>query len=461
MPTSWWRVLLNLACVSFDFHLSRGRQSKFISVRKMLSDDGAVSEPIGMTEQQSPGHTLNKIRVFVVRHGEREDEVCSRMAYSKMSHEQRLDPALTAQGHSQAMQAFTNIIGSLCGPISPQEPHQRRKVAVFSSPLRRAIGTALMVAQIQSQAELSSSSSSNYSLDWTLPVPQNRQQQGNNLTITATLTSPSGTGETIAPSTVLPIVVLNGLCDCTAQMNHIGGHQNAIRAGFLKCAALSTNNDTDISSPIMSEVHRMAPLVTALLPSNKGQSPARRAFPVQFMRLNDCQGPSDSSQELFAPMTPPIWLPMDSSTSCTSSVPLEQGTAIHGDSASVTVLRKCDSLSTIEQAVLWSIDAGCDTCIVVSHREEIRDLYKKKCEHDKPQHRLSIPYCGIGRFVVSVQDLLSSLASPDTTPTLNWTFHGLTSPEEMTPALVPFLPCGPAKHLPFDVVLVYLSSASG
>jgi hypothetical protein len=443
MPTSWWRVLLKLACVSLDFQLSRGRQSKFISVRKMLSD-GAVSEPIEMMEQR-PGHIPHKIRVFVVRHGEREDEVCSRMAYSKMSQEQRLDPALTAQGHSQAMQAFTNIIGSLCGPISPQEPHQRRKVAVFSSPLRRAIGTALMVAQIQSQAELSSSSSSSsssYSLDWTLPIPQNSQQQGNNSTINATLTSDSGTGETIAPSAILPIVVLNGLCDCTAQINHIGGHQNAIRAGFLNCAALNTNNDTDMSSPIMSEVHQMAPLVTALLASNKGQSPGRRAFPLQFMRLNDCQGPSDSRREVFVPMTPPIWFPMDSFTACTSPVPLQQGTAAHGDSTCGTELRKCDSLSTIEQAVLWSIDAGCDTCIIVSHREEIRDLYKKKCEHVKQQHRLNIPYCGIGRFVVAVQDL-SSFASPDTTPTLHWTFHGLTSPEEMTPALVPFLPRGP------------------
>ena len=71
-------------------------------------------------EQRPEVQTLHKIRVFVVRHGEREDEVCSRMAYNKMSREQRLDPALTAQGHSQAMQAFTNLIRSFVAPPHPK-----------------------------------------------------------------------------------------------------------------------------------------------------------------------------------------------------------------------------------------------------------------------------------------------------------------------------------------------------
>jgi hypothetical protein len=37
--------------------------------------------------------------------------------------------------------------------------------------------------------------------------------------------------------------------------------------------------DTDMSSPIMSEVHRLAPLVTTLLAFNKGLSPGRDEHP--------------------------------------------------------------------------------------------------------------------------------------------------------------------------------------
>ncbi|KAG7374114.1 histidine phosphatase superfamily branch 1 protein [Nitzschia inconspicua] len=87
---------------------------------------------------------MKKILVFVVRHGEREDEATMmhssyNTAYRKMSKQDRNDPKLTPEGHGQAFKAFENV-------LSVMEVSQVKKVAVFSSPLRRSVGTVMMLA---------------------------------------------------------------------------------------------------------------------------------------------------------------------------------------------------------------------------------------------------------------------------------------------------------------------------
>jgi hypothetical protein len=66
--------------------------------------------------------------VFLVCHGEREDEASMYKGFTKM---QRVDPKLTALGHGQAQIALTNLVRSLAGTSE-----RKKRVAVFSSPLR-------------------------------------------------------------------------------------------------------------------------------------------------------------------------------------------------------------------------------------------------------------------------------------------------------------------------------------
>ena len=59
----------------------------------------------------------------------------------------------------------------------------------------------------------------------------------------------------------------------------------------------------------------------------------------------------------------------------------------------------------------------------------MKHLHRHRCGYN---NRLRIPYCCIGRFVVTV----SNVEASSTKSSLTWTFHGLNSPE-MTPELVP------------------------
>ena len=125
------------------------------------------------------------ILVFIVRHGEREDEVIDQRQYRKMSPRQRLDPSLTPRGFAQAQAAFDRL------GIAIAAGHFQR-VAIFSSPLRRAIGTATMLA---------SSACADPTMKESFVLPAASEDQKS-----STATNP------------IPIVVWDGLCDCAAQV---------------------------------------------------------------------------------------------------------------------------------------------------------------------------------------------------------------------------------------------------
>ena len=123
----------------------------------------------GISRNASRGQQA--VDLFIVRHGERADEAVSR-AYvqylEKIPKEKQkhvmpmlpidsIDPQLTAKGHLQAYQSFSQLLPALEG----------RKVAVFCSPLRRAVGTALMMGSVAANRKVSK----HFKHDPNLPTP--------------------------------------------------------------------------------------------------------------------------------------------------------------------------------------------------------------------------------------------------------------------------------------------------
>ena len=73
----------------------------------------------------------------------------------------------------------------------------------------------------------------------------------------------------------------------------------------------------------------------------------------------------------------------------------------------------------VEEAVRMSIAAGCDVCIIGSHREEIRNVCQYRCGL-RFRHR--IPYCAVGQFIVTAND------DSDGERALSWHAHAVTHP---------------------------------
>jgi len=51
-------------------------------------------------------------------------------------------------------------------------------------------------------------------------------------------------------------------------------------------------------------------------------------------------------------------------------------------------------IEAVNEAIRITVERGCDTCIIVAHREAIKDL-KSFCNHG---YRVRLPYCAIGTF---------------------------------------------------------------
>jgi hypothetical protein len=224
----------------------------------------------------------------------------------------------------------------------------------------------------------------------------------------------------------IPIVVWNSLCDCAAQIACMGGHRNAIRTGFLHCAATRENCiETFATSSMQKEWKQMIKRLRATsingIEKDDDSSPAdTKSHSIQFWKPND-------SKE-WVPMTPELSLlgddSEDSSTTTTKLQPPPHNMMTRKPLLSSTD-REPDASSSspgVNKVVRMSIDAECDVCIIVSHREEIRDLYQQ-CGYHRHDGK-NIPYCGIGLF--QVEQLVEDHDD------LRWTLHGLVPPDELT-----------------------------
>jgi hypothetical protein len=411
-----------------------------------------------MTKQQGVVSS-KRILVFVVRHGERDDEVVEVDGRRKLhrtscwsprqQQQQRLDPALTVQGHGQAQVAFELLVAALSACAV-------RRVALFSSPLRRAIGTAMMISMAAT-------------------TTKKQHFQNNNLLFVVPTSDTNIVGDDDDDNddedekeeeeeVPIPIVVWNGLCDCAAQVARLGGHQTAIRTGFVACAASPANSvepypflsflSTWSRSPmhkVWQELKRSAMAASDLVSSSssfsmKESSTASRS--IQFWKaVAAAAAPESSKCWRMIPMTPPVSLRDHEDDSSSSIEPHpnheDHNPAQHYSTNGHNHIHQKkkkdddddDDDSPMDQVVRMSMNAGCDVCIVVSHREEIRNLYKHKCGYR--WHRKSLPYCCIGRFEVVLEEVDDDDDEEEhVQSSLRWTLHDVTPPEELDVASV-------------------------
>ena len=153
------------------------------------------------------------VTVLLLRHGEREDEAMKksmsmeeRKRYSllprSIRREHSMDPSLTRKGYEQASTAWQNILNSL------QQRGTETKVTIVCSPLRRCIGTALMMSNTPPNGSAL--------LDWWSLYPFWNDMK------------------------VVPILVMNGLCSCASAIERFDGNVlQAIQDGCdIPCAVL-------------------------------------------------------------------------------------------------------------------------------------------------------------------------------------------------------------------------------
>eukprot|EP00978_Attheya_sp_CCMP212_P047943 scaffold452290_cov63-Attheya_sp.AAC.1 len=303
---------------------------------------------------------MSRVKVFVVRHGEREDEAFAQAFLNEQKciwnakpgpkitfngamakgmippvpKTDTLDPLLTARGHAQAQESFSALMNVLGG----------RQVAIFCSPLRRAIGTALMAGTVVS----------NDSVSWPLPN---------------VMESNYSTDDSI------PITVLNGLGDFASKVYHSGGSSVLVPTGSLRCADMAANNGTH-TSPFVQGLAEM--------PSHKVGG-SKEAKNVRFWKRDARSG---CKVNTFVPMSHPI------SPSSKSFLQIDRFPNHPLQRSKKRLVPPESPLNAVDEAVRLTIDRGCDTCVIVAHREAIHDM-AEMCNYFG---HVGTPYCCIGSF---------------------------------------------------------------
>jgi hypothetical protein len=311
------------------------------------------------------------ITILLLRHGERADEIESfedSFSSAPLSTKESLDPPLTDEGHQQAIEAFEQIIPFLMG----------KKAAIFVSPLRRTIATAAMIGMCQStEVEF-------------MEIGENNE------TVESTL----------------PLIVLNGLSDCAAHVEMVGGAFAAVRKGYIDGAAMAANHIDDHSSPStpLQKLLANIPILGNLL------------RPIQFYKEHDGG---------FSPMSHPIGC-SESATMMNGLPPNPTSTLETSDRElpvnTTPVARRASDdcfMATINRLVRIAASRGCHICVVVTHREGIRDMARSAMLHENSRGRhprLSTPYCCIGHFSAEIQ------ANAD--GAIEWKLHGVVPYEE-------------------------------
>lgn len=312
------------------------------------------------------------ITILLLRHGERADEIESfddSLPSAPRSIKESLDPPLTEEGHQQAIEAFERIIPFLKG----------KKAAIFVSPLQRTISTAAMIGMCQSSE-----------VEFTV-IGQNED------TVESTL----------------PLIVLNGLSDCAAHVERVGGAFAAVRKGYIDGAAMAANHIGVDSTP-STPLQQLLASITTL---------GDLVRPIQFYKEHDGG---------FVPMSHPIGC--SESANLNSLQPrVATGSAVmarDGESPVDTtpVARRASDdcfMATIKRLVRIAASRDCHVCVVVTHREGIRDLARSIMRHENPHHRhprLSTPYCCIGHFSAEIQDNADGA--------IKWQLHGVVPYQE-------------------------------
>jgi hypothetical protein len=325
-------------------------------------------------------------------------------------------------------------------------------MAIFTSPLRRAVGTLLALetvlnddaavpipitsttvqvdpSQDRSQDRTAADQSCRRKLfDGDNNNDINGNEKGRDLeqgrkdeaskpvTNDATNGSVSAT-DAAAPDAILTTstpptkaVILNGLCDCAAQVAAWEGAGRILRTWpwLLSCA----------DAPVQRSTRTLGPQLD-LMRSDRNQScPPKRHLgqpaTIQFCRVDTCSMRLEPMHEDSPPHTDDLVT--------NDSVPYD------------SFLRAVNRAVTVASAN----NDKCDTVVIVGHREGIRDLARESCRtkstvaggdrngHTKADpHRIHTFYCCIAVFTV---DLITDVDDGDAASAAprveNWTFHG-------------------------------------
>lgn len=352
---------------------------------------------IADTTTTTPRYKLTimpRVEVFVVRHGERQDEAARKEFYKRekkiwnanlkadprahtlgkkiLTFEQALkrglipsmddeevdtlDPLLTARGHQQAHQSFISLTKTL----------QDRKVAMFCSPLRRVIGTAMMIGTVALP-------------NHTLSFPQPNEQPDR---------KDNAAGKS---SATIPITVLNGLGDFAASIYHHGGARTLAPMGALRCASTPENNGSP-SSPFVQALASMPSHLTL----HAKDDASHVAGTVQFW------GRHKDNNDAFVPMTPPF-SPLDNKLKHNTHIDDESFVYPGGIDKTKKRPAPRNPIYAVDEAVRLTIERGCNVCVIVAHREAIRDLAEQECSY-LGERRLPTSYCCIGSFLAEVEE---------------------------------------------------------
>mmetsp|Transcript_11875 Transcript_11875/g.18218 ORF Transcript_11875/g.18218 Transcript_11875/m.18218 type:complete len:353 (-) Transcript_11875:74-1132(-) len=323
----------------------------------------SVSSEQTMSLSSSSG---KEISVLLLRHGEREDEVNlyeNPEDYKLLSKKEKLDPPLTSTGYDQAAEAFSKIFRT-------NSSQNEKPTALFCSPLKRTVGTALMVASAVDNKNNSH-----------IVLPTNAEGKS-------------------SPTNSIPIVMMNGLCHCAARVYNIGGARVAVSKGLVDCAF----NDT-LASTLPSLLRTM----------RQGQSLRDgQSLPstVQFWK--------EDSNTSFAPMT-------DSFSILTN--PTMMISENNGEKQHIT---DDDFHRTVNRAVFQTAQAGLNKCILVTHREGIRYFARTVCR-DTSRFSTPYCCIGKFRAKIEYYTDNDTDSNSSTSYKVEWKFFGVTQFENFQP----------------------------
>ena len=374
-----------------------------------------------------------KIELYIVRHGERQDEAIMKEFYSRQRsvernlhrtipdppqplppppppHTDSLDPLLTARGHAQAHESFAKLTKTL------MLSGDRKKIAMFCSPLRRVVGTALMVGTVPINNKM---------LEFPSLLYDDRSD---------------GNDDDDDDDGTIPITILNDLGNFAAAIYKRGGMQELVPKGFIRCAASMEANDGTATSPFARAVTSMP----------TGRMKVRANFksskPVCFWRYHKDE--TISSCCYYLPMSKPLYPgskdegPHDNAFSYPSTRNNNNKVSYTKNAPrppqQPTPPPPNNPLLSVDKAVKMTANRGYNVCVIVAHRETIRDM-AERCNYFGS---LSMPYCCIGSFAASVVKTDDDGDGDDgdysnNTTTVDYHFHNVWSTEKFDTQAIP------------------------
>lgn len=291
-----------------------------------------------------------KLSVFLVRHGLDESEgkgpvgilphMCSIHSPDKAFLDdltRKVDPSLTEEGYKQAEDTFRALATAF------RQSGEKRKMALFSEPLRRCAASAVMISTAGFEPQ-----------EWagwgvTCPIAHK------------------------AP-TAIPIVVENGFADAQPNIRNMGGYRVVIDGGLIHCAADFWNKAYK-KDPIMGVIQEMKDHVQeriqrwlqSAIPT-KNMAEYRFAADVQFFKFDKKGDPYS-----LAPMSLKFNLPSNLLKPNKILEPHRSGT-YH---SKLPPLPDSASQKALDRAVETARKAGCDTIIIVATAALILEFFDR------------------------------------------------------------------------------------